>query len=115
MRPAGGGFKALAPVSDAALAQLICALRLLIPDAGLVLSTRESASLRDHLLPLGITQLSAGSSTAPGGYGDSEDGSEQFAIDDDRDAEQVCAMLRAKGYDPVWKDWDRTFLDREAV
>lgn len=115
MRPAGGGFTALAPVSDAALAQLICALRLLIPDAGLVLSTRESASLRDHLLPLGITQLSAGSSTAPGGYGEGGDGSEQFAIDDDRDAEQVCAMLRAKGYDPVWKDWDRTFLDREAI
>ncbi|ABA87600.1 tyrosine lyase [Syntrophotalea carbinolica DSM 2380] len=115
MRPAGGGFNPLAPVSDSALVQLICALRLLIPDAGLVLSTRESSSLRDHLLPLGITQLSAGSCTAPGGYGDEGHGSEQFAIDDDRDAEQVCAMLRAQGYEPVWKDWDRTFMDRQAV
>jgi 2-iminoacetate synthase len=77
-----------------------------------VLSTRESASLRDHLLPLGITQLSAGSSTAPGGYGQEGDGGEQFAIDDDRNAEQVCAMLRAKGYEPVWKDWDGAFLEQ---
>jgi 2-iminoacetate synthase len=115
MRPADGGFQPIAPVSDGALVQLLCALRLLLPDAGLVLSTRESARLRDHLLPLGITQLSAGSSTAPGGYGKGHDGSEQFAIDDDRDADQVCAMLRARGYDPVWKDWDRVFLDRPAV
>jgi 2-iminoacetate synthase len=115
IRPADGGFQPPAPVSDEALVQLLCALRLLIPDAGLVLSTRESAKLRDHLLPLGITQLSAGSSTAPGGYGHREDGSEQFVIDDDRDAEQVCAMLRSKGYEPVWKDWDGAFLDRRAV
>lgn len=117
MRPASGGFEPPVPVADSALVQLICALRLLIPDAGLVLSTRESADLRDHLLPLGITQLSAGSSTAPGGYGQAGEGSaagggEQFAIDDDRDAEQVCAMLRAKGYEPVWKDWDGAFLEQ---
>jgi 2-iminoacetate synthase len=115
LRPADGGFQPLAPVSDRALVQLLCALRLLMPDAGLVLSTRESAALRDSLLPLGITQLSAGSSTAPGGYGHEHDGSEQFAISDERDAEQVCAMLRARGYEPVWKDWDRVFLEDEAV
>jgi 2-iminoacetate synthase len=115
LRPADGGFKPLAPVSDAALVQLICVMRLLMPDSALVLSTRESASLRDHLLPLGITQISAGSCTAPGGYGQQEESSRQFAIDDDRSAEQICAMLRAKGYDPVFKDWDRAFLDRKAV
>jgi len=109
MRPADGGFQPPAPVSDSALVQLICALRLLIPDAGLTLSTRESADLRDHLLPLGITQLSAGSSTAPGGYAQKADGSEQFVIDDDRDANQICAMLRGQGYEPVWKDWDGAF------
>jgi 2-iminoacetate synthase len=109
LRPADGGFAPLQPVSDAALVQLICALRLLLPDAGLTLSTRESAALRDHLLPLGITQLSAGSCTAPGGYGHAADGSQQFAIDDDRDAGQICAMLRSKGYEPVWKDWDGAF------
>jgi 2-iminoacetate synthase len=109
LRPADGGFAPLQPVSDAALVQLICALRLLLPDAALTLSTRESAVLRDHLLPLGITQLSAGSCTAPGGYGQAADGSEQFAIDDDRDAGQICAMLKTQGYEPVWKDWDGAF------
>lgn len=114
LRPADGGFSPLQPVSDAALVQLICALRLLLPDAGLILSTREGAVLRDHLLPLGITQLSAGSCTAPGGYGHDGDGSEQFKIDDDRSAEQICAMLRAQGYEPVWKDWDGAFHTRTA-
>jgi 2-iminoacetate synthase len=114
LRPADGGFAPLQPVSDAALVQLICALRLLLPDAALTLSTRESAALRDHLLPLGITQLSAGSCTAPGGYGHTGDGSQQFAIDDDRDAGQICAMLRARGYEPVWKDWDGAFREKET-
>lgn len=109
LRPADGGFAPLQPVSDAALVQLICALRLLLPDAGLTLSTRESAALRDHLLPLGITQLSAGSCTAPGGYGQEGDGSEQFAIDDNRDAAQISAMLKTRGYESVWKDWDGAF------
>jgi 2-iminoacetate synthase len=114
LRPADGGFAPLQPVSDAALVQLICALRLLLPDAALTLSTRESAVLRDHLLPLGITQLSAGSCTAPGGYGHGGDGSEQFVIDDDRDAGQICAMLKEQGYEPVWKDWDGAFRPRQA-
>lgn len=114
LRPADGGFAPRQPVSDAALVQLICVLRLLMPDSALVLSTRESAALRDHLLPLGITQISAGSCTAPGGYGQQDHASQQFAIDDDRSPEQICAMLRAKGYDPVFKDWDRAFLDRKA-
>ncbi|BCA78946.1 2-iminoacetate synthase ThiH [Desulfuromonas sp. AOP6] len=112
IRPADGGFQPLHPVSDRAFVQLICALRLLLPDAGLVLSTRESASLRDHLLPLGITQMSAGSSTAPGGYLNKEKSTEQFAIDDDRSVEEVCHMIRAKGYETVWKDWDSAFLDK---
>ncbi|OEU64604.1 MAG: thiamine biosynthesis protein ThiH [Desulfuromonadales bacterium C00003094] len=111
LRPADGGFAPRRPVSDAALVQLICALRLLMPDSALVLSTRESAALRDHLLPLGITQISAGSCTAPGGYGHQEEASQQFAIDDDRSPEQICSMLKAAGYDPVFKDWDRAFLD----
>jgi 2-iminoacetate synthase len=86
-------------------------MRLLIHDAGLVLSTRESAELRDNLLPFGITQISAGSCTAPGGYSEEEKSSEQFAIDDDRSPAEVEQMLRVKGYDPVWKDWDEAFLN----
>lgn len=114
MRPAEGGFTPLNPVSDRDFVQLICALRLLMPDAGLVMSTRESATLRDNLLPLGITQMSAGSCTSPGGYAGEVESTRQFNIDDDRTAEQVGDMIRSKGYEAVWKDWDRAFLDHPA-
>lgn len=116
IRPADGGFQPLHPVSDRDFVQLLCALRLLLPDAGLVLSTRESAALRNNLLPLGITQMSAGSCTAPGGYADKDLSTQQFAIDDDRGPEEVCRLIRASGYEAVWKDWDGAFLDhRKAV
>ncbi|MBE0599221.1 MAG: 2-iminoacetate synthase ThiH [Desulfuromonadales bacterium] len=112
IRPAEGGFAPLHPVSDPRFVQLICALRLLLPDAGLVLSTRESAHLRNHLIPLGITQMSAGSCTAPGGYTGGDDETRQFAIDDDRTPAQVSELIRSLGYEAVWKDWDRAFLDK---
>ncbi|PNU19387.1 2-iminoacetate synthase ThiH [Geothermobacter hydrogeniphilus] len=114
MRPADGGFQPPVTVSDRHFVQLICAMRLLLNDAGLILSTRESAELRDHLLPLGITQMSAGSCTAPGGYSGTERATEQFAIDDERTPAEFAAMLREKGYDPVWKDWDGLFLRPDA-
>lgn len=112
IRPADGGFQPLHPVSDRHFVQLICALRLLLPDVGLVLSTRESAQLRDHLLPLGITQMSAGSCTSPGGYTDKDHSTQQFAIDDDRSPAEVCRLIRKQGYEAVWKDWDAAFLDQ---
>jgi 2-iminoacetate synthase len=115
MRPADGGFQPLHPVSDRDFVQLICALRLLLPDAGLVLSTRESAVLRDNLLPLGVTQMSAGSSTAPGGYTGGEESTRQFTIDDDRSPAEFTQMIRDKGYDPVWKDWDRAFMEKTEM
>jgi 2-iminoacetate synthase len=114
MRPSEVGFQPLHPVSDRSFVQLICAMRLLLHDAGLVLSTRESAEFRDHLLPLGITQMSAGSCTSPGGYAGEEHQTEQFAIDDDRTPAEFAAMLRSNGYDPVWKDWDGAFLSRDV-
>lgn len=110
LRPATGSFTPRDNVSDKQLTQFICALRLLLPDAGLVLSTRESAQLRDNLLPIGITQMSAGSCTAPGGYGDHSDEGGQFAINDERTPAQIEQLLRSRGYDPVWKDWDTAFL-----
>jgi len=115
IRPADGGFQPLHPVSDRNFVQLICALRLLLPDAGLVLSTRESAALRDNLLPLGITQMSAGSCTAPGGYAEKDSSTPQFAIDDDRSPAEVCRLIRAQGYEAVWKDWDGAFLDNQKA
>ena len=68
LRPSAGGFVPPSPLPDRELVQLICALRLTFPDAGLVLSTREPARLRDGLIPLGVTMVSAGSHTEPGGY-----------------------------------------------
>lgn len=112
LRPAAGGFQPQTMISDRQLTQFICALRLLIPDAGLVLSTRESAKLRDRLLPLGITQMSAGSCTSPGGYGANADHSGQFEISDERSPAEIEALLQQQGYEAVWKDWDSAFLSR---
>ncbi len=110
--PADGGFQPNSIVNDRQLTQFICALRLLIPDAGLLLSTRESAELRDNLLPLGITQMSAGSCTAPGGYGEENQDAEQFSISDERTPAEVEELLKSKGYEAVWKDWDGAFLNK---
>jgi 2-iminoacetate synthase len=110
LRPAAGEYKPPYPVSDAQLLQLITALRLLLPDAGLVLSTREPAYLRDNLIPVGITSMSAGSCTAPGGYAHEVQAQAQFDIADHRSPEAVAKSIKEKGYDPVWKDWDAAFL-----
>ncbi len=97
-------------LSDKNLVQMITALRLCFADAGLVLSTRERAQLRDHLVKLGITKLSAGSKTNPGGYSGHNEAIEQFKIDDDRSPAQVAAMIKQQGFEPVWKDWDVAFI-----
>jgi 2-iminoacetate synthase len=72
----------------------------------LTLSTREAPALRDHLIPLGITAMSAGSCTEPGGYARRTSGTAQFSVADERSAGAVAAVLRRKGYEPVWKEWD---------
>lgn len=132
LRPAAGGFKPLTDFADWALVQTLCAFRLTFPEVGIVLSTREPASLRDALAPLGVTTMSAGSHTEPGGYtgaGTNDlhqtvrgrrveiEGLEsakkaegQFGIADERTPAEVAAMLRRQGLDPVWKDWDPAIL-----
>jgi 2-iminoacetate synthase len=107
LRPAAGGYQPEEPVSDAAFVQLLCALRIVLPDVGISLSTREPAGLRDALVPLGVTTMSAGSHTEPGGYAGESDAEPQFSISDTRSPAEVAAALRAGGYDPVWKDWQR--------
>ncbi len=97
-------------LSDRNLVQMITALRLCFADAGLVLSTRERAELRDHLVKLGITKLSAGSKTNPGGYSGHSGAIEQFEIDDNRSPAHVAAMIKQQGFEPVWKDWDIAFI-----
>ena len=109
MQHAAGGFEPQYPVSDRDLVQIMCAERLFLPDAGLVLSTRESAQLRDHLLPLGVTRLSAGSRTTPGGYREETDAEGQFDVQDHRSLAEVMAAAERCGFDPVCKDWDPAY------
>ena len=106
LRSSAGGYPPPAPVDDRDLVQMICALRLVLPDAGFTLSTRESPALRDHLIPLGITTMSAGSHTEPGGYTHPEKGEAQFEVADKRSPRAVAALLCRMGYEPVWKEWD---------
>jgi 2-iminoacetate synthase len=131
LRPAAGGFRPLFSMSDRELAQLICALRITFPQVGIVLSTREKASLRDALVSLGVTMMSAGSHTEPGGYtrqgrehlhrtvrgkivapefenGEDELATGQFEISDERSPAEIANILRRRGLEPVWKDWEQT-------
>ena len=110
IRKAAGNFSPAETITDRQLAQAIFALRMVLPDADLVLSTRENQTFRNGMAGLGITRMSAGSRTNPGGYSMADDALEQFAIDDRRSAAEVAAMLDQKGLEPVWKDFDRSFL-----
>ncbi len=116
LRPYEGedGFNPDHPANERNLTQLICAYRLLSEDVELSLSTRESASYRDRILPFGITVISAGSKTTPGGYTAPSHELEQWEINDARTAAQVEAAVRAKGFDPVWKDWSM-FMQQEMI
>ena len=136
MRPYAGNYQYSADpdlfLPDAALLQLIAAFRICFPTVGIVLSTREPAPLRDALATLGVTHMSAGAKTEPGGYTGAgsddlhlttkgrrveltektgcEKATEQFQISDTRSPAEVAAMLRSKQLDPVWKDWDEAIL-----
>lgn len=136
LRPAAGQFAPRHEISDREFVQLICAFRIAFPQVGIVLSTRESPALRDALIPLGVTAMSAGSHTEPGGYtgqgdddlhltvrgrrvelnGTSRHGcdhaTEQFGIADERSPAEIASLLRARGFDPVWKDWDEAILNQ---
>ncbi len=105
IRPSASGYVPRADVSDRELAQTICALRLFLPDAGIVMSSREAAGFRDALVPLGVTHTSAGSHTEPGGYTDPGEAEGQFEVNDTRTPRQVATALSCLGYDVVWKDW----------
>ena len=133
LRPAAGEFEPQFSISDREMAQLICALRITFPQVGIVLSTREPAPLRDALCSLGVTMMSAGSHTEPGGYtrqgvddlhltvrgrqiapealrATDELATSQFEISDERSAGEIAEVLRRRGFEPVWKDWDQALL-----
>ena len=135
LRPAAGGFAPRHSFDDRDLVQLLCALRITFPEIGLVLSTRESPALRDAIIPLGVTMISAGSHTEPGGYtgagrddlhltvkgrrcetdsalapGAHAEG--QFDIADARTPREMADSLRDRhGLEPVWKDWDEALAE----
>jgi 2-iminoacetate synthase len=104
-------FQPPAEVSDREMVQMILALRLYMPRVGITLSTRESRQLRDNMIGLGVTSMSAGSRTSPGGYGRGvkAQADEQFAVEDLRSPAEVAAAIRSRGYYPVFKDWSREF------
>ncbi|EOZ92860.1 Thiazole biosynthesis protein ThiH [Indibacter alkaliphilus LW1] len=106
LRPFSGGLEPKVNMSDRELVQLICAYRIFNEEVELSLSTRESEVFRNNVLKLGITSMSAGSKTNPGGYAVEPQALEQFEIDDERSPAQIAQMIKAQGYEPVWKDWD---------
>lgn len=107
LRPCAGGIEPASIMSEPQLVQLICAFRLFAPDVELSLSTRESAFFRDHMIPVAINSVSAGSKTQPGGYADDVPPElEQFEPHDNRTPQQVAQAIGAAGLQPVWKDWD---------
>jgi 2-iminoacetate synthase len=73
------------------------------------MSTRESEKFRNNIIKLGITSISAGSKTDPGGYASGLNALEQFEISDERTPAEVAAMIKEQGYEAVWKDWDRIY------
>jgi 2-iminoacetate synthase len=107
LRPAEGMLEPKVVMTDRQLVQLICAYRLFNQEVELSISTREHPSFRDNIIQLGITSMSAGSKTNPGGYATTQESLEQFEISDERSPEVIAEMIRSKGYEPVWKDWDR--------
>ncbi len=103
---AEGGYVPKHAVDDRDFVHFLIFLRLALPTAGISLSTRETPEMRERLVPLGVTLMSAGSSTEPGGYGEPGAAGEQFELEDLRSPAEVAARLRALGYDPVYKDWE---------
>src|SRR6478609_2078446 len=115
LRPAEGNIEPNFIMDDKDLTQLICAYRLWNEDIEISISTRENERFRNHIIPIGVTSMSAGSKTNPGGYVVDPQSLEQFEISDERSAEEIAKVISDRGYEPVWKDWDRTFSQKPKV
>jgi 2-iminoacetate synthase len=115
LQPQAGNFTAPFPVDEALLARMMFAVRIVLPEVPLLLSTRERPGFRDGMAGLGVSKMSAGSRTTVGGYGGREPKTEgQFQVGDERSVPDICAMLRNRGLKPVFKNWDSVFRDTEA-
>ncbi|TKC59037.1 2-iminoacetate synthase ThiH [Pedobacter hiemivivus] len=111
LRPFSGGLEPKVVMNDRELVQLICAYRLFNEEVELSISTRESNLFRDNIIKLGITAMSAGSKTNPGGYAVEPQSLEQFEISDERSALEIAEMISKQGYEAVWKDWDNALRE----
>ena len=109
IRPLAGEFTPPYQVDDGRFVQAIVAMRLFLKTVGITISTRESGRLREALLPLGVTKMSAGVSTAVGGRSGNPS-TAQFEIADNRSVEQMKSALLSHGYQPVMQDWNSRFL-----
>lgn len=109
MCPAEGGYQPQVVMSDRELAQLTFAFRMFDNDVDISYSTREKPTFRANMMKLGVTSMSAGSKTEPGGYVSTPEALEQFEVSDNRTPRQVADEIRKLGYEPVWKDWDKIF------
>ncbi|MDR0790126.1 MAG: 2-iminoacetate synthase ThiH [Bacteroidales bacterium] len=107
IRPAEGEFVPSYHMTDKEFAQTLFAMRIFDNDVEIAMSTRESPELRNNFVTLGVTSLSAASKTDPGGYANPDTSLEQFHISDDRSVKDMAEMVRSKGYDVIFKDWDR--------
>ncbi|MCQ2336468.1 MAG: 2-iminoacetate synthase ThiH [Paludibacteraceae bacterium] len=101
-----GGFQPNVIMSDRELAQVTFAMRIFDHDVDISYSTREPMKMRDNMCKLGVTTMSAGSKTEPGGYYTYPQTLEQFHISDDRSVAEVATAIRNAGLEPVFKDWD---------
>lgn len=109
MRPSESGYQPKVVISDRELARLTFAFRIFDHDIDISYSTREAPVYRDNIMTLGVTSMSAGSRTEPGGYVSTPEALEQFEVSDERTPAEVAAAIRRNGLEPVWKDWDMIF------
>ncbi|VAX35292.1 2-iminoacetate synthase (ThiH) [hydrothermal vent metagenome] len=107
LRTIKGETFAVCPIDDMNFIKIICLTRILFPRIGINLSTRETAYIRDNVLGLGITKISAGSNTAVGGYVEksADEQDPQFDIEDLRSVDEMIQLLKQKNFDPVFTDW----------
>jgi 2-iminoacetate synthase len=106
IRPHEGDFETPQEVDDRRFVQYITALRCFLPRAGITCSTRESSFMRDHIVLLGVTRISASVSTAVGGRASAGSADGQFEIADLRSVREVTADMAKIGYQVVIKDWE---------
>lgn len=92
-------------VHERQLLQIVCAYRLFLPFASIVVSSRECARVRDNLMQLAANKISAGVSTGIGSHGKEHLGDEQFEIDDARSLEEIHAALQKRGLQPVMAEY----------